>query len=56
MMYKFTIQTEYSFRTIKVLAYSYKIKHNFLTLNLTTNKKVVYNINKLERFEMEEIE
>lgn len=55
-MFKFKITTEYSFRPFKVYAYSYKIKRNFLTLNLTNNKKIVFNMNKLEHFEMEEID
>ena len=55
-MFKFIITTEYSFVPIRVYASSYKIKRNFLTLNLNNNKKIVYNLNKLEHCEMEEID
>lgn len=55
-MYKITITTEYSFRPIKVCAVSYKIKRNFLSLVLKDNKKIVYNMNRMERIEVEEIE
>lgn len=55
-MYKVTITTEYSFSPIRVCAVSYKFKCNFLSLTLKDNKKIVYNINRLEKIEVEEVE
>lgn len=54
-MYKITITTEYSFKPIKVNAVSYKFKRNFLSLTLRDNKKIVYNMNRLEKIEVEDI-
>ena len=54
-MYKFTIKTEYRFKPYKVNAYSYKLKRGFLTLDLINGKKIVFNVNKVELIEMEEV-
>lgn len=52
-MYKVYIQTEYG--SYNATISNYKIKNNFVTLDLSNGKKIVFNFDKIEMIEMEEI-
>ena len=53
MMYKLYIQTEYGH--YNAVVNNYKFKNDFLTLNMANGKKIVFNVNKVEMIEMEEV-